>query len=56
MTAIAVPRTTQPGHDAGRARRRVLAGIAGGDIASFKDVYVFCTPATLGVALTGSRL
>lgn len=52
MTAIAVPRTTQPGH----ARRRVLAGIAGGDIASLKDVYVFCTPATLGVALTGSRL
>ena len=34
----------------------VLAGIVDGDIASFKDVYLFCTLATLGVALAGSRL
>jgi MFS family permease len=34
----------------------VLASIIDGDIASFKAVYEFCTFATLGVALTGSRL
>jgi hypothetical protein len=34
----------------------VLAGLIDGDIASFKDIYLFCTLATLGVALTGSRL
>jgi MFS family permease len=34
----------------------VLAGIVDGDIASFKDIYLFCTLATLGVALAGSRL
>jgi len=33
-----------------------LAGLIGTDIASFKDIYAFCTLATLGVALTGSRL
>ena len=33
-----------------------LAGLIGPDIASFKDIYLFCTLATLGVALTGSRL
>jgi len=34
----------------------VLAGLIGTDIASFKDIYLFCTLATLGVAITGSRL
>jgi MFS family permease len=34
----------------------VLAGLIDGDIASFKAIYLFCTLATLGVALTGSRL
>jgi EmrB/QacA subfamily drug resistance transporter len=34
----------------------VLAGLLGTDIASFKDIYEFCTLATLGVAVTGSRL
>jgi EmrB/QacA subfamily drug resistance transporter len=33
-----------------------LAGLIGTDIASFKDIYLFCTLATLGVAITGSRL
>ena len=33
-----------------------LAGLIGPDIASFKDIYLFCTLATLGVAITGSRL
>jgi EmrB/QacA subfamily drug resistance transporter len=33
-----------------------LAGLIGTDIASFKDIYLFCTLATLGVAVTGSRL
>ncbi|WP_053226299.1 MFS transporter [Solirubrobacter soli] len=33
-----------------------LAGLIGTDMASFKDIYLFCTLATLGVAITGSRL
>jgi Major Facilitator Superfamily len=33
-----------------------LAGLIGTDIASFKDIYLFCTLATLGLAITGSRL
>jgi EmrB/QacA subfamily drug resistance transporter len=34
----------------------VLAGLIGADSASFKEIYLFCTLATLGVAVTGSRL
>jgi hypothetical protein len=69
MTAIAVPRTTQNVLAAaavglnsaarqvgGALGVAVLAGIIDGDIASFKDVYLFCTLATLGVAFAGSRL
>jgi EmrB/QacA subfamily drug resistance transporter len=33
-----------------------LAALVGTDLASFKDVYLFCTLATLGVALLGRRL
>src|SRR4051794_998321 len=33
-----------------------LAGLLSTDIGSFKDIYLFCTLATLGVAITGSRL
>jgi EmrB/QacA subfamily drug resistance transporter len=33
-----------------------LAALVGTDIASFKDVYLFCTLATLGVAVLGRRL
>ena len=34
----------------------VLAALVGTGIASFKDVYLFCTLATLGVAVLGRRL
>ena len=34
----------------------VLAALVGTELASFKDVYLFCTLATLGVALVGRRL
>ena len=34
----------------------VLAALVGTDLASFKDVYLFCTLATLGVAVLGRRL
>jgi hypothetical protein len=34
----------------------VLAALLTTDLASFKDVYLFCTLATLGVAAVGSRL
>jgi hypothetical protein len=30
--------------------------LIGADSASFKEIYLFCTLATLGVAVTGSRL
>lgn len=33
-----------------------LAALVGTDVASFKDVYLFCTLATLGVAVLGRRL
>lgn len=33
-----------------------LAALVGTDLASFKDVYLFCTLATLGVAVLGRRL
>ena len=34
----------------------VLAALVGTGLASFKDVYLFCTLATLGVAVLGRRL
>jgi EmrB/QacA subfamily drug resistance transporter len=34
----------------------VLAALLGTELASFKDVYLFCTLATLGVAVLGRRL
>jgi hypothetical protein len=34
----------------------VLAALLAPDIESFKDIYLFCTLATLGVAAVGSRL
>ena len=54
--AAAVGLNQPPARSAARSASPRSPRLVGTDIASFKDVYLFCTLATLGVAVLGSRL